>query len=274
MMAGTAIRATRPRIDMPATQTPRPASRHLACAGLLSALALSACAGSKPATGDDEAVNDPYESTNRFFYKVDDTLVRYTIKPVAQGYVAVVPTPVRTGLHNVLTNLSSPVLFTNDVAQASPKRASDTFMRFIINSTIGGLGIFDVATDWGSPGHETNFGVTLGLWGVPAGPYLYLPLLGPSSTRGIAGTALDTAVDPFTYVPHGYGLITLNWARYGLGIVDTYSRVSGDLDHVKAGALDPYATFRSLYRQHVQSQLDEARAAAKSTTPPAGTAAP
>jgi phospholipid-binding lipoprotein MlaA len=261
---------------MPAPQAPRYASRHLARAGLLSALALSACAGSQPtaATGDEDATNDPYESTNRFFYKVDDTLVRYTIKPVSQGYVAVVPTPVRNGLHHVLTNLSSPVLFTNDVAQASPKRASDTFMRFIINSTVGGLGIFDVATDWGFPGHETNFGVTLGLWGVPAGPYLYLPLLGPSSTRGIAGTALDTAVDPFTYVPHGYGLITLNWARYGLGIVDTYSRVSGDLDHVKAGALDPYATFRSLYRQHVQSQLDEARAAAKSTTPPAGTAAP
>jgi phospholipid-binding lipoprotein MlaA len=247
---------------MSALQTRKSASRLLSRAGLLSVLALSACAGtsSTPATGDADDVNDPYESTNRFFYRVDDTLVRYTIKPVSQGYVAVVPTPVRNGLHNVLTNLSSPVLFTNDVAQANPKHAGDTFMRFIINSTAGGLGVFDVASGWGFPAHQTNFGVTLGLWGVPSGPYLYLPILGPSSPRGVAGTALDAAVDPFTYVPHGYGLLTLNWARYGLGVVDTYSRVSGDLDHVKAGALDPYATFRSLYRQHVQSQIDEARA--------------
>jgi len=247
---------------MSALQTRKSSSRLLSRAGLLSVLALSACAGtsSTPATGDADDVNDPYETTNRFFYRVDDTLVRYTIKPVSQGYVAVVPTPVRNGLHNVLTNLSSPVLFTNDVAQANPKHAGDTFMRFIINSTAGGLGVFDVASGWGFPAHQTNFGVTLGLWGVPSGPYLYLPILGPSSPRGVAGTALDAAVDPFTYVPHGYGLITLNWARYGLGVVDTYSRVSGDLDHVKAGALDPYATFRSLYRQHVQSQIDEARA--------------
>jgi phospholipid-binding lipoprotein MlaA len=250
-------------MHMPATQTPKPGRRHLARTSLLGVLALSACAGgtSAPAGSDADDVNDPYEQTNRFFYRVDDTLVRYTIKPVSQGYVAVVPTPVRTGLHNVLTNLSSPVLFTNDVAQAKPRRAGDTFMRFIINSTVGGLGVFDVASDWGYKAHETNFGVTLGLWGMPAGPYLYLPILGPSSPRGVAGTALDAAVDPFTYVPHGYGLITLNWARYGLGVVDTYSRVSGDLEHVKAGALDPYATFRSLYRQHVQSQIDEARAA-------------
>lgn len=250
---------------MPATQTPKPSRRHLARASLLGVLALSACAGgaSAPAAGDADDANDPYESTNRFFYKVDDTLIRYSIKPVSQGYVAVVPAPVRTGLHNVLTNLSSPVLFTNDVAQAKPKRAGDTFMRFIINSTAGGLGVFDVATGWGYPAHDTNFGVTLGLWGVPSGPYLYLPVLGPSSPRAVVGTAVDAAVDPFTYVPHGYGLKTLNWARYGLGIVDTYSRVSSDLDHVKAGALDPYATFRSLYRQHVQSQIDEARASAQ-----------
>ena len=247
-------------------QSPK-AGRLATAAMMLSTLAgLGGCAGSAPAAGDAEA-NDPYESTNRFFYKVDDTLVRYTIKPVSDGYVYVVPAPVRTGLHNVLVNLSSPVLFADDVSQGKPRRAGDTFMRFLINTTAGGLGTFDVAADWGYPGHASNFGVTLALWGVPSGPYLYLPLLGPSSPRALAGSGVDGALDPFSYVPHGYGLLTLNWARYGLGLLDTYSRNENDLEHVKAGALDPYATFRSLYVQHTQSQIDNARNDARATPP-------
>ncbi len=240
------------------------------------ALATSGCATRPPAsdreaTADFEQTNDPYEPANRFFYKVDDTVDRYTLKPVAQGYVYVVPAPVRTGVHNVLTNLSSPVLFADDVSQANPRRAGDTFMRFIINSTAGGLGVFDVATGWGYPAHTTSFGVTLALWGVPSGPFLYLPLLGPSSPRDATGYAIDNALDPFSYVPHGYGLKTFNWARYGVALVDLRSRHLADLDTVKKGALDPYATFRSLYRQNMQSQIEAARHD-KPATPPAGTA--
>jgi phospholipid-binding lipoprotein MlaA len=132
-------------------------------------------------------------------------------------------------------------------------------MRFVINSTVGVVGVFDVAKSVGYRGHDTDFGVTLGLWGVPEGPFLYLPVLGPSSPRGVAGYAANVALDPFTYVPHGYGLVTFNWARFGLTAVDTYATLMPDLDKVKANALDPYATFRSLYRQHVQSQIDESR---------------
>ena len=235
-------------------------------------LALAACATKPPASDADavaeyEQTNDPLEPTNRVLYKVNDTLDRYALKPVAQSYVYVVPTPVRTGLHNVLANLSSPVLFTNDVAQGKPRRAGDTFMRFLINSTAGGLGIFDVAKSLGYKDHDTGFGVTLGLWGVPSGPYLYLPFLGPSSPRGAAGFALDTAVDPFTYVPHGYGLKTLNWARFGATAIDTRASLLGDLDKIQASALDPYASIRSLYRQHVQSQVDAAQAPDKITPP-------
>jgi phospholipid-binding lipoprotein MlaA len=242
---------------------------------LSAALTLSACATKPPAsdkdaTADYEQTNDPLEPTNRFFYDVNDKLDHYTLKPVAEAYVYVVPSPVRTGVHNVLTNLSSPVLFADDVSQANPRRAGDTFMRFIINSTAGGLGVFDVASGWGYPIHSTNFGVTLALWGVPEGPYLYLPLLGPSSPRAGAGFGVDTVLDPFTWVPRGYGLLTLNWARYGLGLLDARSRYASDLDHVKAGALDPYATFRSLYRQNLNSQIEEARHD-RPATPPAGT---
>lgn len=229
-----------------------------------SSLPVSGCA-TRPPAGDAEATqefrqtNDPLEPTNRFLYDVSDKVDRYTLKPVAQGYMAVVPAPVRNGLHNVLANLGSTVVFVDDVTQANPRRAIDTLARFMINSTMGGLGVYDVAADWGHPAHATSFGVTLALWGVPAGPYLFLPLVGPSSPRGVAGFGVDIAFDPFIYVPNGYGLMTLDWARYGLGLIDTRARVLGDLDHVKAGALDPYATFRSLYRQNLDSQVEAAR---------------
>jgi phospholipid-binding lipoprotein MlaA len=241
--------------------------------GIATLLALAACATRPPASDPDavadyEQTNDPLEPTNRVFYKVDDALDTYALKPIAQGYVYVTPQPVRTGVHNLLTNLDSPVLFANDVAQANPRRAGDTFMRFLINSTAGVLGIFDVAKQAGYPGHDSDFNVTLAVWGVPDGPFLYLPVLGPSSPRGVAGYAADAALDPFTYVPHGYGLKTFNWARYGLGIIDTRAELLPDLDKVKASALDPYATFRSLYRQHVQSEVDAAKADG-SITPPA-----
>ncbi len=236
------------------------------------ALGLSGCASKPPAsdqeaTADFQQTNDPYEPANRFSYRVSDTIDRYSLKPVAQGYVYVVPAPVRTGVHNVLANLSSPVLFADDVSQANPRFAGDTFMRFLINSTAGGLGVFDVASGWGYPGHTTSFAVTLALWGVPSGPYLYLPLLGPSSPRDATGFGIDSALDPFSYVPHGFGLKTFNWARYGVALIDVRSRHLTDLDAVKKGALDPYATFRSLYRQNLQSQIDASRQDKAATTP-------
>jgi phospholipid-binding lipoprotein MlaA len=140
-------------------------------------------------------------------------------------------------------------------------------MRFLINSTAGVLGVFDVAKSAGYAAHDTGGNITLALWGVPDGPFLYLPVLGPSSPRATTGYLMDVAADPFTYVPHGYGLRTLNWARYGLGIVDTRANLLTDLDKVKSSALDPYATFRSLYRQHTQSEIDATRADNRSTTP-------
>ncbi|MEJ0049586.1 MAG: VacJ family lipoprotein [Rhodospirillales bacterium] len=236
------------------------------------ALALAGCASKPPASDPDavadyEQTNDPLEPTNRVFYEVDDAIDRYTLKPIAQGYVYITPEPVRNGIHNVLANLSSPVLFANDVAQARPRHAGDTFMRFLINSTVGVVGVFDVAKSLGYRAHDTDFGVTLGVWGVGEGPFLYLPILGPDSPRSVVGYGADTALDPFTWVPKGYGLRTLNWARYGMGAIDTRARLLGDLDKIKATALDPYASIRSLYRQHVQSQVDAARAPEQLTPP-------
>ena len=244
----------------------------LRCLSLALLAGLAACAARPPASNPDALAeyrqkNDPLEPTNRFFYRVDDTLDTYALRPVAQAYVYVLPTPVRSGVHNVLANLSSPVLFADDVLQAKPRRAGDTFMRFLINSSAGALGIFDVAARVGYPAHAADFGETLALWGVPAGPFLFLPVLGPTNPRDAGGFGVDSALDPFFYVPRGIGLLTLNWARAGVGAVDSRSRVLGDVASVKKTALDPYATFRSLYRQHRASQIQDVRADTRSTPP-------
>jgi phospholipid-binding lipoprotein MlaA len=241
-------------------------------AALVLPLLAGGCA-TKPAASDADAVaeyqqtNDPLEPSNRFFYSVDDTLEKYTLRPVAQGYIAVTPAPVRSGIHNFLANLGTPTVLVNDMAEAKPRRAGDTFMRFVINSTAGGLGVFDVAKGMGYPAHDAGFGQTLGVWGVESGPYLYLPVLGPNSPRSVTGFAVDQATDPFTYVPHGLYLKTFNWARYGFSTIDTYASIMPDYDKVKAGALDPYATVRSLYRQHTQSAIDAATNDNRGTTP-------
>ena len=242
------------------------------CAAFALPLLAAGCATKPPASDPDavadyEQTNDPLEPTNRVFYRVDDTLQEYTLKPISKAYVTVTPAPVRTGIHNVLANLTTPTVLANDIAEAKPRRAGDTFMRFVINSTAGVLGVFDVAKSVGYPAHDAGFGQTLGVWGVAPGPYLYLPVLGPNSPRSAVGFAVDQATDPFTYVPHGIYLRTFNWARTGFSTVDTYSAIEPDYERVKAGALDPYATVRSLYRQHTQSAIDAAKNDDRRTTP-------
>ena len=109
----------------------------------------------------------------------------------------------RTGIHNVLDNLGGPVRLTNDALQGKPRRAGDTTMRLLINTTAGVGGIFDVAKNLGYPDHDTDFALTLANWGVPEGPFLYLPVLGPSSPRDATGFAVDIAIDPFTWIGQG-----------------------------------------------------------------------
>ena len=214
-----------------------------------------------------KANNDPYEPGNRFFYRVNSSVDRYTLKPVARAYVDTVPQPVRTGVHQVLSNFAAPTRFANDVLEAKPRRAGDTFMRFLINSTVGVAGIFDVARDWGYPAHEADGGMTLAIWGVPPGPYLYLLGLGPSSPRALGGFGMDIALSPLTYVPRGYGLLTLNYGLYGAGVIDARAGVLDELDQINRDALDPYATLRSLYRQHRAAQIEQLRQDNRMTTP-------
>jgi len=229
------------------------------------------CATPPPASDPDAVAefretNDPLEPGNRFFYKVNDGFDTYLLRPVAVVYHKV-PEAIRTPVHNVLANLGTPAGFANEVLQAHPRKAGDYAMRFLINSTAGVGGLFDVAKHAGYPDHDTDFGLTLARWGVGEGPFLFLPVLGPSNPRDAGGFAGQFGLDPLTYASFG-GSATLGVARAGLGAVDTRERLLDEIDQIKKTALDPYATFRSLYRQHRASEVEEARRD-KPATPPA-----
>jgi phospholipid-binding lipoprotein MlaA len=236
-----------------------------------SLIALGACA-TRPPPGDQAALqeyqenNDPLEPTNRVFYAINNGIDTVLFRPAAIVYRHVVPGVVRARIHGVLANMSSPVLFVNDVLEAKPRRAGTTMMRFLINSTAGIGGMFDVATDLGYPEHDADFGITLALWGVGEGPFLFLPVLGPSSPRDFAGFGVDLALDPLTWASFP-GSKTLGHARYGLNAVDTRERFLDQTDSIHKTALDPYATFRSLYRQNRQSTIDTVRQDNATTVP-------
>ena len=122
-------------------------------------------------------------------------------------------------------------------------------MRFFINSTAGVLGFFDVAAGMGFVKTDSDFGLTLASWGVEEGPFLFLPILGPSSPRDFTGYIVDQTTDPFSWVGQGTAVMALRWSRFGISAVSTRDRVLDPVDQIKKTALDPYATFRSLYRQ-------------------------
>jgi len=256
---------------MPAipSRVPLFATAMLGClfAGGLGGCATPPPGGSAEAVQEYRQTNDPLEPTNRFFYKVNTGIDAAVFKPAAEGYRFAVPRPVRNGVHNALANLSSPVTLANDIMQPSPRRSGDTLMRFLINSTVGIVGFFDVAKGLGYPPHDTDFGITMALWGVPSGPFLFLPVLGPSDPRDFAGFGADIAMDPFTWVGSGTTVTALNVGRYAVSAVDARERVLGEVDQIKKTALDPYATFRSLYRQHRQSEIDETRNDKRATVP-------
>lgn len=254
------------------TALPRPFRSLLPLALLAGLTGLAGCATPPPASdpealADFEQTNDPLEPTNRFFYSVNDAIDTYALEPVARGYRFITPQPVRNGVHNVLVNLGTPVTLTNDMLQGKPRRAGDTTMRFLINTTAGVLGIFDVASDWGYPGHDSDMGTTFGLWGLPAGPFLYLPVLGPTNPRDLAGFGGDLAVDPFNWVGQGAIVVGLTWTRYVVTVVDTRERLLDTIASIKKTALDPYATFRSLYRQRRAAQIEEVRNDTRATVP-------
>jgi len=202
--------------------------------------------------GPEEDENDPLEVPNRMFFAFNEALDFAVIRPIAVTYRFIVPTGVRNSVRNFLRNLRSPVTLANDLLQGDLDRAENTFARFFINSTIGLLGLFDIAADSGYPYHDEDFGQTLGTYGAGEGFYLVLPVLGPSNLRDAGGRIVDIFLDPLTYLaPQEVGL-----GRAAATGVDFRSRNIEELDALKADSLDFYARIRSLYRQNRESEIN------------------
>jgi phospholipid-binding lipoprotein MlaA len=225
-------------------------------AALCASLLVSACA-----TKDPEAIaqNDPWEPTNRAVFDFDIKVDHAVARPVAKFYRSAVPEPARDGIHNALTNLNSPVVFTNDVLQGEADKATDTFGRFMINSTVGVAGLVDVAAKMGIPGHDNDFGITLGKAGASEGSYLVLPFVGPKPPRDLVGTGVDIAFDPLTYMSWNNSTLYMI-IRGGLGVLDSRAASIDQVDQIERSSIDFYATTRSLYRQNRAAQINGGKA--------------
>lgn len=231
-------------------------------AALLAATALSGCATppTDPAQrAEFDRINDPLEPMNRAIFDFNQALDKNAIRPVAIAYRDVVPEFARDGLHNAYQNFGEPVVFLNKVLQGEPIAAAKTLLRFLANSTFGLGGFFDVATPRGVVRQQAgDFGATLYKWGIGDGPYLMLPLLGPSNPRDAVGFAVDSVSSPW-----GYIVDIPTEASVGMFVfrgVDVRSRVVDATDELERNSVDYYATLRSVFRQYRQAELDGSQA--------------
>ena len=202
---------------------------------------------------DDE--NDPIELFNRFAFSFNLALDTFIFKPGAATYRFLLPVEVRDSIRNALRNLSTPGVLANDLLQGELERAETTLVRFLVNSTVGLLGLFDVAADWGYPYHDEDFGQTLAVHGVGEGFYLVLPIFGPSNPRDGIGMLVDTFLDPLTYVAQANDAEEYLFARTAISGIDLRSRNIETLDDLKRDSIDFYARIRSLYRQKRANEI-------------------
>lgn len=227
-------------------------------AALIALAAAPLLAGCVTAPGGvSEAELDRFEKTNRAIYKFNKGVDTAVIKPVTQGYRAVVPGIARRGVSNALDNVDEPLSLINAVLQGKFKAAFRAVDRFMINSTFGVAGLFDHATEMGLPKQEEDFGQTLAAWGVGSGPYIMLPLLGPSTLRDTVGFGVDTVTDPWSkFQKHVAGLdSTQRLGVTGGEVIDLRSRLVDTADPLLATALDEYATVRAAYLQQRLSDI-------------------
>jgi len=198
-----------------------------------------------------EEANDPGEPTNRALFEFNQGFDRNLLKPAAEAYRDYVPDGARTSIRNVLNNLRSPVVFANDLLQGKPGRAMETLMRATMNTIAGMGGLFDVAGGYGLERHGEDFGQTLAVWGVSEGPFVTLPIFGPSNPRDTVGLAVDGFIDPMRYVTNLPGGL----ARSAVDGIDRRSEAIEALDEVERTSVDFYATIRSLYRQRRADEI-------------------
>jgi len=250
--------------------------KHLRQAALAlgAALLLAGCAGPNP--------RDPYESYNRAMFSFNDTVDTYALKPVATVYRDVTPSFVQTGVGNFFGNLADAWTAVNNLLQGKGEAGMSDISRFALNSTLGILGLFDIASEAGLQKHKEDFGQTLGTWGVSSGPYLMLPLLGPSTVRDTVALPADFAGNIWSYKDPVY----LRNIGTGVNLVDTRASLLDATSMLEDAALDRYEFIRDGYLQRRESlihpdgdggkpkQQDPAVEEAKPASPQAAAPAP
>lgn len=242
--------------------------RSLMLGAAASALLLAGCAEVPPNAGENPA--DPYEAFNRNVYAFNDALDRAVAKPVARAYVEWTPELVRTGVSNAMDNLGDPGNGVNNILQGKVNDGIGSFLRFLVNSTFGVAGLFDVAGEIGLEEKPEDFGQTLGVWGVGQGSYLVLPILGPSSTRDWLRHPVGWATNPTTYA-----LWDEDW-YWGASLwlvdgIDARARLL-PLEAMRASTVDEYAAVRDAYlgareRAVLDGRAPDAEAELKALTP-------
>lgn len=207
---------------------------------------LAACAGNIPAAPKDQrAEYDPWEPLNRRIHNFNQGFDKVTFKPLAKGYQAIMPGFAEKGVHNFSVNLLGPLFMINNLLQGKPGRAGKELGRFLINSTIGILGLFDVATDVGIESSPEFFGETFAVWGIPDGPYLVVPILGPRVLSSAFAIPLNFAADPTFYMDDS----SEKWALYGIRTIDARMQLF-EADELIEDAYDPYLRIREAYLQN------------------------
>lgn len=197
-------------------------------------------------------VSDPLESVNRGVFWFNEQADRFVIKPVAKGYDWLLPRPVKRGVSNVFDNLFTPVVAVSDLLQGNFQESAEDVGRFVVNSTVGVVGIFDVATGWGLEKRREDIGQAFGAWGIGSGPYLVLPILGPSSVRDGVGLVGNYFLSPQNYIEDD----GVRWGVIALGGIDTRYRLLDASTVLEQAALDRYAFVRSSYTQHRQNLVE------------------
>ena len=205
-----------------------------------------------------DEINDPLEPLNRGIFEFNYDVDKVILRPAAEVYRFLLPEEVRNRIGNVLNNLGEPVTFANNLLQGEVTKAGTTLGRFVVNSTAGVAGVFEVADDLDLREQSGDFGQTLNVWGVGEGPYLVLPLIGPSNPRDAIGYGVDAIMSPWSYIAAIDGRGTENrvtFSTLGATFLDRRSSSMDELDNLEKGSIDFYAQMRSVYRQYRNKQL-------------------
>jgi phospholipid-binding lipoprotein MlaA len=218
---------------------------------LLVLAALGGCA----TTGEERDPRDPFEPFNRGVYRFNDTFDEYLARPVATGYRKVLHEEIRNRIANFFSNLADPFIGVNNVLQGKFEEGFNDFVRFAFNSTIGLLGIHDVASDWGYEKHNEDFGQTFGRWGAGTGPYLMLPILSSSTLRDTIGLAFDWTFDPLSDVRP----INLRNSLVVVRGINTRAELLDASRLLEEAALDRYVFQRDAYFQRRNSLIHDGR---------------